>query len=181
MKIGIDIDCVCNNLVHEWLAYLNMKHNLNVKYEDITSYNMKQFFPMLSDEQIYEPLNIFSFWNSLQPIEDSAKYLKQLRNDGHTIKLITATDVNSMPVKCRWVSTYYPFINIKDIWMVHDKGWIDADILLDDCMDNLEKGNYLSVCFNQPWNQCYSGLRVNNWKEFYNLIKEKMVKHNEFI
>ena len=170
MNIGIDIDCVCNNLVEEWLFRLNNKYNLNVKYDDITSYSISQFFPTLSQEQIYEPLNDNDMWNSLVPRQDSIKYIKQLQDDGHEIKLITATDVHFMPVKCKWILKHYPFINEKDIWMVFDKTWIKADILLDDCVANLQGSSYLGICYSQPWNTAYKGLRVNNWKEFYNII-----------
>lgn len=171
MRIGIDIDCVCNNLVDEWLLRLNTKYNLNIKCEDITSYNIRPFFPTLTSEEIYEPLYDDNMWNSLIPIDESIKYMKQLKDDGHDIKLITATNVKSMPIKCNWILKHYPFMDEKDIWMVFDKSWISADVLLDDCMENLYGKNYLGICYAQPWNKTYTGLRVNNWKDFYNIIK----------
>ena len=170
MRIGIDIDCVCNNLVDNWIAYLNNKYDLTVKYNDITDYNIKLFYPMLTKDEIFEPLKDDNFWLELIPKSDSIIYLKKLIDDGHEIKLITATDVKSMPIKSKWVINHYPFLNKRDIYMVFDKSWINTDILLDDCIDNLKSDTYTGVCYSQPWNSKYDGLRVNNWIEFYNLI-----------
>lgn len=171
MRIGIDIDGVCNNLVEEWIRYLNLKYSLDVKYTDIEEYYMRKYFPSLTEAEFYEPLFLDELWTQLIPTENSAKYLKKLIDDGHEVKLITATDVANMQVKVNWVLIHYPFFNKNNIWLVHDKQWINSDILLDDCIDNLLNGNYTGVCYSQPWNQEYSGLRVNSWKEFYNLIK----------
>lgn len=170
MRIGIDIDCVCNNLVYEWIKRLNTTHELNIKYEDIKSYTIKKAFPMLTLEQIYKPFNDNNFWSSLLPVKDSVLYLKKLIDDGHDVKLITATDINYMLAKIDWVLKYYPYFNKNDVWMIFDKNWINADILLDDCIDNLEGGEYVAICYSQPWNENYTGLKVQNWKDFYKLV-----------
>ena len=173
MKILIDLDCVCNNLVEEWILYLNNKYNLNVKYEDITNYDITLAFPTLTKEQIIEPLISQCLVDKYKPIKDSQKYLKRLYEDGHEIRFVTASHYECMKNKCEWMLKYYPFIKYTDIWMIHDKQWIDADVLLDDCIDNLVNGKYLGVCYSQPWNQTYNKkLTINNWKEFYNLIKQ---------
>ena len=74
MKILIDIDCVCNNLVEEWILYLNNKYNLNVKYEDITNYDITLAFPTLTKKQIFEPLISQCLVDKYKPIKDSQKY-----------------------------------------------------------------------------------------------------------
>lgn len=172
MKIGIDIDCVLNDLVENWILYLNNKYNINIVYDDIFTYDMKTCLPKLSNEQIYEPLYLDEFWMSLSPREECNYYLNKLIEDGHDVKLITATVVESMPIKTEWILKHFPYLNKNDIWMVFDKNWINADILLDDYIKNLEGGSYIGVCYSQPWNKIYAGLRVNNWKEFYKLINE---------
>lgn len=170
MKIGIDIDCVLNDLVEKWILYLNTKYDLNVTYDDITTYEMIKHFPELTIEQIYEPLYLTDFWESLVPRKDSIHYLKKLVDEGHTIKLITATVVENMQIKCDWILKYFPFINKNDIWMVFDKTWINTDILLDDNIDNLKGESYTPICYSQPWNKTFCGFRVNDWAEFYDMV-----------
>lgn len=169
MRIGIDIDNVCNNLVEVWIKALNEKYSTDVKITDITSYNICNFFKGLSKLEIYSPLYDDKIFNRLSMKKDSDKYMKKLIDDGHEIKLITNTDYIIMPSKLKWVLHNYPFLKSTDIYVVCDKSWIDVSVLLDDCLDNLN-GNYVGVCYNYPWNKEYDGLKVDNWQDFYRLI-----------
>ena len=51
-----------------------------------------------------------------------------------------------------------------------DKSEFIGDYLLDDCTANLERirqeRNSIPVCFDQPWNQDWKGLRVESYNKF---------------
>ena len=58
---------------------------------------------------------------------------------------------------------------------IHKKQLLDLDILIDDCLDNLNGGRrYTSICFTYPWNKNvvdHSIIRCDSWKEIYNEVK----------
>ena len=56
-----------------------------------------------------------------------------------------------------------------------DKSEFEGDYLLDDrCpeLENILQGRKsVPVCFDQPWNQDWKGLRVHNYQEFLNIVR----------
>ena len=177
MRIVCDVDCVLNNLIEIWIEVLNKTHNLNVKYEDITDYDIKNFYPTLTEEQIYAPLYEEEFWKQTQPLHNSQVVLNKIFENNHDIKIVTSTHYKNLEFKIDWLKKYYPFLHWKDIWVVHDKSRVTGDIIIDDCWDNVINFNGKRFLFNQPWNEKYKDLdlqfcitRINDWNEIENLI-----------
>ena len=79
--ILIDMDDVMTDLLTPWVEYLNDKHDLSVYTSDITAWDMSLFFPTLSKEEIYQPLNEEDFWKTVKPQEGAVYYLNKLCNE----------------------------------------------------------------------------------------------------
>lgn len=176
LTILIDIDDTIEYLCATWVEWLDKKYNLDVKYDDITEWNMRVFFPSLTEDQIYEPLHTDSFWGMIKPIPDAIPYVKKLIDDGHNVYLCTSTDYRNVKPKFELIiKRYFPYINWNQVIVAQNKQMINADILVDDGVHNLIGGNYFGILFTAPHNKsCNTDLhglaRANNWQEVYNII-----------
>lgn len=182
MKILLDIDSTVNNLSYEWMCYLNEKYGLSVNYTDITTYSMRSAFPGLSEDDLYYPLNHQDKCLDVK-LEPGAKYyIESLIKDRHIVKFVSARHKDMIKFQYDWMEKNLPFIDPNDIWIVHDKKWLKADILLDDCIDNLTSANYLGVAYHQPWNAHYpKEYTVSSWGDFYHKIRafsDKFLDYN---
>lgn len=179
MTILIDIDDVLNNLLECWLKCLNTKYQYNVKPEEVIDWNIRKFFPTLTSEQIFEPLNDIEFWKTVTPKKDAPKYLKQLFDEKNNIYLCTSTYYKNIQSKFEYfIKKYYPFIEWDKVIVAHNKQMINADILIDDGIHNLVGGNYTKILFAAPHNKGldreikkYGIIKVESWKEIYDIIK----------
>ena len=82
LTILIDMDDVLENLVECWVAALNRKHGTTVKPEDITNWLIGEFFPSLTKEELFAPLNDPAFWGNLSPMPFAQDVICRLIDDG---------------------------------------------------------------------------------------------------
>ena len=64
--IRVDMDDTIEHLLKAWVAWLNTKYYLTVEYENIREWDMTLNFPTLTEEQIYQPLELKEFWELVQ-------------------------------------------------------------------------------------------------------------------
>ena len=176
MKILIDLDDTVWDLLSTWVAYLNYIYKVNVKYEEITEWDMQQFFPNLTVEQIHAPLIMPSFWKHIRPREDAVKYIEKLSKDNE-IYFVTATDYRNIPYKIDILKEYFPFISIDNLIITQDKTMIKGDILIDDNVDNLKDRRW-GLLYTAQHNKNIdilkypeSIIRVYNWKGIFHFIE----------
>lgn len=187
MIIMCDIDNILNNLTFKTLELYNHRSGKNIQLSDITTYN---FSECLSPEDANAICSLFEekeLWNSLSPIVDSQWGIETLINMGHRVVFATSTHECNFEWKCRWMEQYFPLVNINDIIRIHDKSLIRADIIIDDCMDNLTNSCCERICLDYSWNRnerkdyTYGIFRAYNWKEiieFVNKIERNYQKWN---
>ena len=181
--ICIDIDDTIEDLLKAWVAWLNTKHNLNKDYRQISNWDVSLFFPELNKSQVIEPLTLESFWKTVKPKRGAAFYIKKLINEGHNIYLCTATHYLNIKYKYKHViNKYFPFISWDKIIITQNKQLINCDIMIDDGPHNLINGNYIKILFDAPHNKQfieknYEILRVSNWKQIYNFIKNLTIRY----
>lgn len=173
----IDIDDTMANLVQPWCRWLNEAYFLGVEYEDITSWNMRDFFPNLTEEQVFEPLHTDDFWESVEAIKDAPRYVKQLIDDGYDVYVCTASFVDTIKSKFKCVlGRYFPFIPWNKVIITKNKQLIKGDILIDDGIHNLKGGAYKKILMSAPHNRGYDAesngmTRVNTWAEAYDAVR----------
>ena len=173
MNIAYDFDGVINNLSEVWVNYLNKKFHQNVDKE-IKYYDMTLNFPNLTKEEILQPLNLAYFWKKVNLIPDSIKYINKLKELGHNIFIVTATDPEHWVIKYKYCfQRLLPDINYKNIILTHRKDLIKADILIDDNPEYLSKFSGLRILYETSYNKCskeYYDIKVNNHEELYDKI-----------
>lgn len=174
--ILIDIDDTIENLCEIWVDWLNKEYGTSVKYNDITEWDMSKFFSNLTREQIFEPLYNPKFWDCVQPKPGAVEYVKKLIDEGYNVYLCTTADYKNVRLKFENViQKYFPYINWNQVIVASCKQMINADILVDDGLHNLENGNYIKILVSAPHNATYDAkgngmYRVDNWEEIYELI-----------
>lgn len=177
LTILVDMDDTIEDLLGAWVAWLNKHHGLNVKPEDIKSWDITQYFP-LSNSEIYAPLNEDAFWNTVKPKDGAAGYLAKLKLDGHKLYIVTTSGYKTLATKMEEVLfKYFPFISWNDVIITADKQLIDGDVLVDDGVHNLAGGNYHKLLMDAPHNRWtddakYGFIRVHNWEEAYREINK---------
>ena len=176
--ILIDLDDTLTNFVPAWCNELNKKHNTNVTENDVTDWEIAKFFPNLTKEQVFEPINCTEFWDKVEPKQGAVEYVKRLFDDGHEIYVCTATYYPNVATKYELIiKRYFPFIDWNHMIIARNKQMIMADYLIDDGIHNLIGGKYRGILFDSPHNRGRIAgeiglIRAMNWAEVYEIISE---------
>lgn len=154
-------------------------------------YNESQIVPATTWE-MWEPWGITEprFWSGLaagvrakaimwegEPEPHAKEMLAQLISKGHRIHIVTARDIPGAVLEAR-SATYYWLQKYLDLpWssiiISSNKTILPSQLLFDDAIINLDmakQAGILPVCYNQPWNQDWTGLRVHDFLDVYDLV-----------
>lgn len=177
LRVLSDADDVIENLIECWVNALNKTHGLSVIPDDVRSWDFQNAFPMLTKEEIYAPLYVKDVWKDLEPLGDSYYYLKKIMDDGHDLKIVTATNYHTCDVKIGRILEIFPFLTWEQFVITSHKQIIEGDILIDDGVHNLVGGKYRKVLFDQPHNRWFDEQeigadRVYNWEQVYRIIND---------
>lgn len=180
LTILCDADDTIENLSIHWIAELNQIHNKTVRKEHVRSWDMRKAYPDLTAEEVFAPLYRNDFWNKITPIEGSAYYMERLMEDGHTLYIVTASNLETSDAKTAKLLELFPFINKKQIIFTEQKQQIPGDLLIDDGIHNLLGGKYQKFLFHQPNNADFNEknhdiTRVHDWKEIYERVSNLAV------
>jgi 5'(3')-deoxyribonucleotidase len=173
-----DIDGILNNLVEKTLELYNCRSGKNIQLSDITSYNFFDCLPKEDADSIVALFKEKKLWNSLSSLPGSSNGLKTLIKQGHQVYFATATDPTNFAWKTDWMKKNFPFINADNIIRIIDKGLLKADIIIDDCLDNLINNTAHKICLDYPWNRdekkdfIHDIYRTYNWKEIVSAVNE---------
>lgn len=175
--ILVDMDDTIENLLDAWVSWLNKKYSLMVKRKDITDWNIDIFFPSLTSTQVFDVLFEPGFWKTVKPKKDAIKYLQKLHDEGFNIILCTASHYSTVKEKFEdALLPYFSFFDSNHIIITNQKTLLKANVLIDDGIHNLKKGNYKKILYTTTVNQSYDAekhgmIRVHNWKEIYSIVE----------
>lgn len=177
MRIAIDIDDICNNLMESVLTVYNNKHQTEYTINDCVNFDLFENFPEEIAKEMYQLFSSPEVEKILNPIEGSRTGIKTLLDHGYKIYFATSTSPENYGWKCRWLLNHYPSIKADQIIGICHKGLLNVDVLIDDNVDNLKSGLYERVCLDRPWNRCirddvYDIYRCNSWREIIKSIEE---------
>ena len=173
LTVMVDMDDTIEDLLEAWVSYLNDVYGTSVKKDDVTQWDISRSFPMLSKEQVYSPLYCNAFWREVKPI------------DGASVLIVTSSAYETIKVKMQEVLfRYFPFLSWDDVIITTHKQLINGDVLVDDGVHNLEGGSYAKILVDSPHNRQYDAeangmLRLNNWEDIYNAIRNMAEKAGE--
>lgn len=177
MRIFVDMDDVCVNLMEPWLAILNESASSPKQDSDVRQWDITKLYPDLTADQVFSPLKSERLWQNVIPIKDAYKYLKQLKSDGHEVYIATASMPHSYYLKTtHCLLKWFDFLTPKDVICINNKSLLMGDVLFDDYYENLRNFKGIRVLKDRPFNKdcdksCYD-FRISTWKMFYKVITE---------
>lgn len=185
-RLLTDMDDVLENLTENWLELLRFLQRDNPEYihktvNEITEWNISQFFPMLTIDEVFEPLNTSLIWDMIRPIKDSVRVLKYFNDMPNVdVRILTSSHYSSIKAKREFLRKYFPYIGWNQLIITSEKKYCAGNVLVDDYQGNLVGGNYKGILFDTPHNRSFNEkeagiIRVSGWAEAKPEI-ERMIK-----
>lgn len=179
MRILVDIDETCNNLIEVLLEKYNAKYNDSVKIEYITEYEIQKFLKP-DCENIFTEFMCRELIENLQENTGVSKVLCELAKD-NKIYFLSATHPDFVQAKHNWLKKHFPFYTADMFIVCKDKNLVKGDLLIDDCLDYLKHSPCPhKICFSKPWNTSYTGHTMKTWTEF-NHYFQPIIDYYKFI
>ena len=193
MRIGVDIDNVISTFNEELLEEY-IKHNEELGYsnkinEDADYITRGMFNWAEGEVEAFYRDNIERIVNKLSVKDGAKEYIDKLKNDGHSIYIITGRDngEHSDPYNNtkKWLddnAIYYDKFILTNAYKNDEHGKSEkciennVDIMIDDsvhiCRDCIDYG-ITTLLMDTPYNKQINNIpRVHNWKEIYEYITE---------
>lgn len=152
LRVLCDADDTIENLVEPWVNAINYRFNENVKWKDISEWDMAKFFPTLTRKQVYSPIYEDGFWDSITSMPGAEDFINSIIADGHEIYIVTATNYQTCGAKIKKLLEMFPMLNWENFIITSNKQMVNGDILIDDAPHNLIGGSYQKVLFDRPHN-----------------------------
>lgn len=174
-RLIIDMDDVLADASGKILRIFNERNNLDLNkdfFED------KEFYPYVRQshfisyrDELFKP----GFFTDLEVFPDAVEVVKSLSEKYEVFIVSAATEFpNSLTEKVRWLELHFPFISWQNMVFCGDKSIVRGDVMIDDHARNFEKFAGEKLLFHSIHNTQTPGhRRVRNWKEVYEILKEK--------
>ena len=168
-RILVDMDGVLAD-VYSRFFYLHEKETgESLSVNDIIGLKEAEAFP----NQL-KWVNTPGFFRSAPVMPGSQTALKLLDDMYEVIVVSLATEFpDSLTDKQLWLHEHYPFISWKQIVFCGSKALINADIMIDDHLKNLDNFSGETILFTQPHNMNMIDSphkRVDSWSEIEKLL-----------
>lgn len=172
--ILVDMDDTIEDLLGAWCNWLNSHYGTSFQKEEITEWDLSKKFAPLKREQIFEPLTLPEFWETVRPLPYAQDYLWRLIDDGHDVYIVTATHYANVALKYKLViERWFPYVDWEHVIIAQDKQMVRGDILIDDGPHN--HGEHVGILVDAPHNRDVNCVKINairakDWREIYNMI-----------
>lgn len=151
MTVAFDLDNVFENLGQVWVEYLMQKYSVKPVCNE---YNLLKSFPMLTREQIYQPLHSGVLYTMVEPIPGMQKLVKTLQKERTNVRICSSSEC--IPAASVFIRKAYPTLADKIHWMTDGKKDMDCDVLVDDYPVNFEFARFDGILFSSRWNRNYA-------------------------
>lgn len=143
LKILVDMDSIACDTLPYWLDRIAQDTGVRAKVDDIKLWALDKCPPLdrVDPRLIFGVLQEPGFIQGIPPMSGVAKALKSLMDDGHQVMIATARHGPvSMPESLSWMRQHLPFMSPeKQTAFLYDKEWLEADVIIDDKAEMLEK------------------------------------------
>jgi 5'(3')-deoxyribonucleotidase len=181
LRLLIDIDNVCRDIVPK-LAEIYQRETGKEPKLPIMTWGMEKSFPKLDD-----PVGFFfkrrdnarEIFEESPPTEGVEVVLKRL-SESFEITLVSHQYRGNERFTRNWLlrnGLYFPVI------YTDKKFLVPGDILIDDkveVLEDFEKTGRRAICFANPWNEKYKGVRIENWYEIEDYLHHVLDELNNF-
>lgn len=171
MKIGIDLDNVLNNMTEQLVNECNKVFNEGITIEDIKSYDIASHLKCGVD--IYKYFIDDEFLRNLMPLPYSQEVTERLSKE-HKLYIVTASQPESILEKSKWLTKYFPHIQLENLITIQDKSLVDVDVLIDDAIHNIIEFPRYTITMDYAWNRSLKVgyRRAKNWLEIEKIINK---------
>lgn len=170
-----DMDDTLTYFVKALVEWHNKTRGYNINPEDVNDWELGQFFPGLTLYEVFEPMWIPEFWDTVTPRGDSVYWVKKLIDDGHDVYVCTNTHYKVATLKMEKVLfKYFDYLSNGNLIIMKNKQMIRCDYLIDDGAHNIV-GPYKGLLMDMPHNRKFEHpdvTRVYNFEEVYNIISK---------
>lgn len=177
MRILLDMDGVTVDIYPVWLELINRYYHEGLKVSDLIEWDFAKFCKNATPDQVYGFLSEPGFFRHLPPMPGAMMAVRNLIAAGHEIVFVTAC-THGHTDKRAWIKRHFPTFPMRNIIFAERKELVRGDILIDDNQDNLkawgaENPDGAAICYGQPHNRNYDGLRYANWMQVLQVIEAK--------
>ena len=163
------MDGVIADVAEQFFRYDARDFGKRKSLEEVAGINELDAFPRCR-EYVYSK----GFFRTTPVIEDSQEILFELNKNYEIFIVSAATEFpQSLPEKQEWLNEHFPFITWQQIVFCGLKTIVNADIMIDDHLKNLDHFPGTTLLFSQPHNLHIAGVkhkRVASWKEIASLL-----------
>lgn len=147
----VDLDDTLSHHVEHLLEVYNAESGDNLKYSDITSWNISDFVMTEFKNRVNSYFSQPNWFRYLAPRKDAQEYLQRL-SDTYNIYVASAYVPEACFDKAEWLKEHFPFINQRNIIFINDKGWLRFPCIIDDGLHNLVDFDK-KIVMDRPWNR----------------------------
>ena len=166
MRIAIDMDEVLADPLKKFIKLYNRDYGIPLDTLIDPGNEVYHHVPEHLNRKWYEYINEKGFFRDLDVIEGSVEALKKLQEQ-HEVYIVSAAMEfrNSLEDKLDWLADHFPFISWENIIFCGNK-IIDADVLIDDRIKNLNNFKGRTLLFSSPHNLLINNYeRVDTWQQ----------------
>ena len=190
LRIGLDVDCVLNNLHEEWIQWIWDKFQVDFPIAKWTSWDLLETIPPEIGTKVYDFLDEVGAFYRTEPLPGSVEVTREWVEQGHDLIVATTTHPRMWDEKSQWLAKFFPHIDRHNQIAIARKGLLNLDVLIDDGIHNFKEFAGKPIVFNRPWNQEWNkhmaqnaafehfdrAARVNDWNEIKHAIAEMAVE-----
>lgn len=184
ITIMVDIDDVLLPLVEHWIYYYKTfiksydylaynSHDKHLNKSMVVSWDIISCLKPTDTDMFWNVLDSSDFWRDMTADSKTVNALKAINNHPN-IDLIICTDTyyKSANAKLTRFFELFPFIEPRQVICAKEKWRLNADIVIDDKPETLEKfmlkqnPPFATVKISQPWNT--TAICDYTWNEFDN-------------
>lgn len=181
MRIIVDVDNTLNCL-SDYFIYTIEKMGYTYDISKYTTYNVEYGIDVAPEKQLKLRDKIFNskkFWSSIPILHNAYQGLHYL-NNYHKVIIATVPWIfneDHKQWKTEWILEHFLFITLNQILFVKNKWELDADVIIEDKEETLQKcydKGMITIVVNQVYNRNLIDFdyRMCDWKEIKKIMKE---------
>lgn len=153
--IAVDVDDVVADLISEWLRRYNSKYDDHLTPENIHSWEVDEYVKPECGPKVFDLLRAPGFYGHVKPFEGALEAVENLRKLGRVV-FLTSCVPKTMDMKLAWLQEhgFLPKGNkgAQDFIACRDKYLVNADVLIDDRILNVEEFKGHALLIKRPHN-----------------------------
>ncbi|MEL6672538.1 MAG: 5'(3')-deoxyribonucleotidase [Bacteroidota bacterium] len=171
-RIAIDMDEVMADAVGVFLKWYERDFGEKIDRAALIGGHVADALPKDRRKILRKYVHTPGFFSEMEVMEGAVEVIQALQGK-YEIYIASAAQQfrNSLAEKHQWLETHFPFISWKNWVFCGDKSILQADILIDDHVRNLQAFRGKGILYTSTHNTEDTEFpRVNNWQEVADML-----------